>query len=143
MSLKRKNFYEDTEREVHTHDWQLSSDMSQENCNCGEIKISARELERRRLVWVGYVEAIQNSEAYKDHMEMRQAFSQRNRAKMKEIMERIESRNHWEDVVVMATPEGKNVYERQLVPNDPSKLIKKPHFPDPAYFEYTIGDILT
>ncbi len=115
------------EKQEHIHHWEKDYNESEVHCRCGFIKISKREAELRAKEWDEYFAKVRDSDAYGDYQLMNLAYKEKNKPLIKEIMQRIKERNHWEEESY-ETSKG-IITTKNLVPNNP---IPKPHFPDPT-----------
>jgi len=85
------------EKEIHIHNWRPGFDDSEEKCECGIIKVSMQEYERRRNVWEEYYLKVKGSPSYIRFVEMMTAIKSKNLgevSKLKiECQKAIEERN--------------------------------------------------
>lgn len=103
----------DIKEPEHIHNF-IFSGYSEDRCQCGALRISEYELERRTKEWQAYYGSVKLTDSYYDHKELMQAWRDKDRSKVKELAKKAESRLK-ED-----------------------KYLDRPKFPDPETYIYII-----
>lgn len=122
--------------EEHIHNWYIKPNGIEYGCRngygkgvCIALKVSPKELERRKVEWLAYYEAIRAGDAYNDFLEMRRAYQAGDKKKMQVILERVNKRCQ-----SLQDDRGDNIYNHFN-----SEYAPTPNFPDPeSSFPYIL-----
>lgn len=124
----------------HEHDWVKSKDdhdgewpfwycaKEYKGGSCRTLKVTAEEFKHRTEAWNSYLDLTRTSDAYRDFMEMKEAYFASDEKRIKEILARVSKRTKLE-----TDEAGNNEFSHMV-----SEYMPMPEFPDPmkpwAYF---------